>query len=277
MMLTGALAGLSALFRYDTGIAMLAIQACVVGFAVYLRVDGIKKWLKDFIASFWVYVAGFALLTLPPVLSYLSVASFHDFLHDVVLYPAKYYNRARGLPLPALHLKTIDYLVVYLPIAIALAAMYLGVTGSLAMRRRAEHKSEGSSGKMARYGLFVSFGLFSFVMYFKGLVRISPVQMYLSILPSIVLIAVLYQYRETFSRPLSFAFGCMFVLSIIFPALEVVRQVRILDKQHTWAPPALIAEVRGTMPPALEAWCHDPNPLTRGVLFLAFDRSHRRD
>jgi len=268
MMLTGAVAGSSTLFRYDTGVAMLAIQACVIGFAIYLRTDEMKNWLKDFIANFWPYAAGFSLLTVPPAIYYLSVASVHDFLHDVVIYPEKYYNRARKLPLPSINLKTIDYLVVYLPIVIALAAMYVGVTRSLAMRRRGEYKSEEFSGAMPRYGLLVSFGLFSFVMYFKGLVRISPVQMYLSILPSIVLIAVLYEYRKTFSRPLSLAFGCMFVLSLAFPALEVMRGVRTLHKQHTWASEALLDETRGTLPPALQAWCHDPNPVTKGFCFL---------
>lgn len=51
-------------------------------------------------------------------------------------------------------------------------------------------------------GFLITFGLLALVMYFKGIVRVSLIHMFLSILPSLLLIAVLFQHRMTFVRPI---------------------------------------------------------------------------
>ena len=97
MFAAGAVAGMATLFRYDTGVALLGIHACVITIAVYLRFTGISNRLRTFAAIFWPYLLGGAVVTLPVALYYLSVAPLHPFVHDIILYPAKYYRRGRNL------------------------------------------------------------------------------------------------------------------------------------------------------------------------------------
>ena len=101
----GAVAGMAALVRYDTGIALFGAQASVVAIAIYLRVNGIKDGLRNFVSTFWPYLIGFAAVTLPALSYYLARAPIYDFVHDIFIYPSKYYYRGRNLPFPGIHIK----------------------------------------------------------------------------------------------------------------------------------------------------------------------------
>jgi hypothetical protein len=63
MLAAGAVSGASSLFRYDTGIALLGIHACVIAIAVYLRSNGTANRLRTFASTFWPYLLSFCLFT----------------------------------------------------------------------------------------------------------------------------------------------------------------------------------------------------------------------
>jgi hypothetical protein len=98
------------LFRYDTGIALLGVHACAIAIAIYLRVEGISNRVRTFADSFWPYLVGFAILTLPPALYYLSVAPLRPVVYDIILYPRHHYYGSRNLPFPVISLRELDYL-----------------------------------------------------------------------------------------------------------------------------------------------------------------------
>src|SRR3984893_9183359 len=102
------------------------------------------------------------------------MARLHPLIHDVVLFPSKYYHRARNLPFPAVTLKGFDNFAVYLPIALVGISLYAVVAGLLRMRYH-EGSAQSKSEEQQRYGFLVAFGLLTFVMYFKGFVRVAIV------------------------------------------------------------------------------------------------------
>jgi hypothetical protein len=264
----GAIAGITTLFRYDTGIALLGIHACVITIGICIRLKG--KRLRAFVSAFWPYLPGFALVTLPPALYYLSVAPLHPLIHDIVLFPSKYYHRARNLPFPAITLKGFDTFAVYLPIALVGISLYAVVTGLLRMRDH-EASAQSKSEQQQRYGFLVAFGLLTFVMYFKGFVRISVIQMYLAIIPSLLLAAALFQDRFAFRRPVRISIMLVVWLSLLSPAWCSLREIRDLYRQHSSLPQSVWSAARRTTRAITTTWCKTTNSATRGLCFLPDD------
>jgi hypothetical protein len=254
MLAAGAISGVASLFRYDTGIALLGIHVCVIAIALSPQSKGTANLLRLFASTFWPYLLGFAVLTLPPALYYLSVAPVAAVVHDVILFPRRYYFAGRNLPFPGMTFKELENLGIYLPLAIAAISLYA------LLKSDAEPSSQGRSWR----GFLLAFGLLLVVMYLKGLVRVSSGQLYLAIIPSLLLIAVLFQQRSAFARPVRILITCLMVLSFVpaaWSSLHVIRleQLRFLS----------VAQKPDT--DIETAWCKLANPLTRGVCFLPED------
>ena len=232
----GAVAGLGGLFRYDIGLALLGIQACVIAIAICLRMKGATNRLMAFWSAFWPYLFGFVIIVLPPALFYLSVAPVHDIVHDIVIYPTQYYHRGRNLPFPGITRKGLDNIAVYLPIAILGIAGYVLAVGRSRAQSDGTLNTEDKPDEQNWRGFLISFGLLAFVMYFKGWVRMSPGQVFLSTIPSLLLLAVLFQRRLSFPRPVSISIVWLMWLSTIASVLFGLRETRLLYVQHASMP-----------------------------------------
>jgi hypothetical protein len=258
MLAAGAVSGAASLFRYDTGIALLGIHVCVVAIAVYLRSNGTANRLRTFASIFWPYLLAFALLTVMPALYYFSVAPLALLFHDIILFPGKYYARARNLPFPPLSVRGLENLGIYLPIAIAGISFY----GLVKLGFRAG----GNNPRKEWRGFLITFGLLLGAMYAKGLVRVAVVQMYLAIIPSLLLIAVLFQHRSAFSRPVRVAISWLLWLSAVPATWSALHEVRLEYLQQS----SLVSLTQNT-PAERTAWCKMTNPLTEGYCFLPED------
>jgi hypothetical protein len=259
---------MAALFRYDTGIALIGIHVCIIAIGIYMRRKD-NRW-RTFVSGFSPYLPGFALVTLPPARYYLSVAPLHPLIHDVVLFPSKYYHRARNLPFPAVTLKGFDNFAVYLPIALVGISLYAVVAGFLRIRDH-EGSAQSKSEEQQRYGFLVAFGLLTFVMYFKGFVRVAIVQMYLAIIPSLLLAAALFQQRFTFRRPVRISIMFVVWLSLLSPAWCSLRAIRDLYVEHCSLPESICSAARRTTRAITTTWCKTRNSATRGLCFLPED------
>ena len=209
-------------------------------------------------------------MTLPPALYYLSVAPLHPLIHDVVLFPSKYYHRARNLPFPAYTLNGFEIFAVYLPIALVGLSLYAVVAGLLRTRDH-EGSAQSKSEEQQRYGFLVAFGLLTFVMYLKGFVRVAIVQMYLAIIPSLLLAAALFQQRFTFRRPVRISIMFVVWLSLLSPAWCSLREIRDLYVEHCSIPERVWSAARRTAPAITTTWCKTTNSATRGLCFLPED------
>jgi hypothetical protein len=270
MLTAGAVAGLGGLFRYDIGLALFGIQACVIAVAICVRIKGVTNRLVVFWSEFWPYLLGFVIVVLPPALFYLSVAPLHDIVHDIITYPAQYYHRGRNLPFPRITLKGLDNIAVYLPIAI------VGIATYVLFAHRSREQNDGILIKETKrdehpwQGFLITFGLLAFVMYFKGWVRMSPGQVFLSTIPSLLLLAGLFQRRSSFPRPVSILIVWLMWLSIIASILFGLRETRLLYVQHASMPEKLLGTKRDTLDrPA--TWCNIRSPLTVGFCFSSDD------
>jgi hypothetical protein len=271
MLVAGGVAGVATLFRYDTGIALLGTQATVVAIAIYLRISVSQNRLRNFASMFSPYLAGFAAVTVPALFYYLSRAPFAAFAHDILIYPSKYYHRSRNLPFPGIHLKGLDKLGVYLPIAVILILIYLVVARRL---RTSEMDAFSSTPADQNWrGFLITFGLLAFVMYFKGIVRVSLIHMYLSVLPSLLLIAVLYQHRMTFTRPIRIFVTFVGWFFVFVAGLSSLREIRFLHIRDTFLPRNIWLSAQGAQPEIRATWCKNENPLTKGICFFP-DNDH---
>jgi hypothetical protein len=285
MVAAGAISGLAALFRYDTGIALLGIHACVMAIAICLRCKGTANRLLTFASTFWPYLLGFALLTIPPAIYYFSRAPLASLLYDVVIFPSRYYHRARYLPFPGIYLRGLENLGVYVPIAITGISLYALAEHRLPARVRPAAHFEDIPEPRAWQGFLVTFSLLLVVMYGKGLVRVGPLQMYLAVIPSLLLVAVLFQQRSAFPRPISISIVCLMWLSLVPAVWSALHEIRLEDLQHSSVAQRIFS-FAGNAPPETEtAWCKIANPLTVGFCFLPEDdrmqaiefiRSHTR-
>jgi hypothetical protein len=263
MLAAGAISGAAALFRYDTGIALVGIHACVLSIAIYLRLKGTANRLLAFASTFWPYLLGFALLTIPPAVYYLSHAPLAPIFHDIVIFPSKYYPRARYLPFPGIDLKSLENLGVYLPIAICGISLY-----ALTKRRFRSPGHLENIPDQQWYAFLITFTILLVVMYLKGLVRVSPLQMYLAIGPSLLLVAVLFQHRSAFPNHVRILISCILWLSLLPAAWSTLHEIRFEDLWHSSSAQRIFSPTRNTESHTETEWCKLTNPLTTGFCFF---------
>jgi hypothetical protein len=266
MFTAGVLVGVSTLFRYDTGVAMVGIHACVVIIAIYSRSTSSR--LRAIASALWPYLLGFALMIVPPALYYLSVAPFHDFAFDMIVYPSKYYHGGRNLPFPGIDLKGLENLEVYLLVVVIAISLYVAFAGLFRARGNDVVSLQSRSEEKKWHGLLLTFALLALVMYLKAFVRMSVYQLNLCIIPSLLLIAVLFEHRLLFRRPLRIFVLGLAGLSVVPPTWCAIHQVRSLQIRHASVPEAIYSSARGTIPQEETTWCNLKNSLTKGFCFL---------
>ncbi len=255
----GAVAAVATLFRYDTGLALLAIELCALATATCLRIPGTRA--RAFLSLLWPTLAAFAVVLLPPAIYYLRRAPFSDLYNDVIFYPHLYYYRYRNLPFPHVGRENLDELVDYLPIPILAASIYA------IFRARSCTSGQSSRERSSWLGPPIVFSLMTLVFFCKGFVRLAPVQLYLCIVPSILLLAVLYELRDRLGGPVR-AFVVLLVAAYTLAAGIAVRQeCRAIHNHHAAVFGHLLRSFRHTETPFESTWCGQRNPFTEGLCF----------
>jgi hypothetical protein len=262
----GVVSGLAALFRYDTGGALLAIDACVLAIAAYTAQDTASSRFRVFASALWPCVAGFTLVFLPVAGLYLLRAPFADFRYDIITYPSHYYHRSRNLPFPRVGFRRLDDLACYLPIPIVLAALYSLLSSARQLKVRVPEPADKSRESLRR-GFMIVFSILALSMYLKGWVRIGPVQLYLCTIPSLLLLAVLFESRKKFPKPFRLSVEALALLSIVAAIWSAMREAKDLVEVKSSVPAFLVRKVLHTVPPEESAWCSRPGPLTNGFCF----------
>jgi hypothetical protein len=273
MFAAGFFVGIATLFRYDTGLALVGIHALVVVVAIYLK--STSNRLQTIASALWPYLLAVALTIGLPALYYLSVAPFHDFAFDMIIYPSRYYHSGRNLPFPGIDLKGLENLEVYLPIVAIVISFYIALVGRLGARGKDGAGLRSTPEEQKWHAFLLTFALLALVMYLKAYVRISVYQLNLCIIPSLLLIAVLYQHRLSFPRTLRISVLCLVWLSVVAATWSALHEVRLLQLRHSSVPEALYSSVSGTAQETETTWCKRKNPLTQGFCFVPEpDRLH---
>ena len=266
MLAIGSIAGVATLFRYDTGIALLAVAACAIAIAITMRSKGDR--LAAAARMFGSCLLGFALVVLPATIRYLLIAPPRAFMHDIILYPGKYYNHARGIPFPAVSLSHLDNLEIYLLIAVISFSIYASIVSYRRIRSHCDPSRHSDSSEREWFGFFVTFTLLVLAMYCKAFVRITVIHLFLAIIPSLLLLSGLLERREIFPLPVRIAIAFLIAVSLL-PASSSSLSMH-------WENPSvesqIVASIHGKKAPELEAeWCKSAGALTKTLCFLPDD------
>lgn len=269
----GTITGLTALFRYDVGFGLLVAHLCFIAIKALSANGQVRQNLRSAILTVCQYIAGTAIIFVPPALMYLAVAPIHSFIFDIVIYPSKYYARARNLPFPGIHLHSISSLVVYLPIIVT--GLLVGLL-FLNYGRKQQNDFRFPASFSFNYGLnssLVLLGLLIVISYVKGLVRVGPFHMFLSIAPALIVLAIFLEHNRSYNL----GFRSLIILTVVFVAVITAVPVRARTMELFRAHSAVLSELISPPGPAsiknLTSWCGAPNPLHTGLCFLV-DADH---
>jgi hypothetical protein len=183
----GSCVGMIALFRYDVGfVVCMAESTILLAFGVFSKARGQTRASRvgNLLVPFWL---GIAIIFVPLMAGYAVTGTIPDFMFQVIEFPSKQYARVRSLPFPGLPLGVgkpdlVDY-IVYLPPLVSFAA----IATSLTCDGNTRELGTTTQRDAWRWKLAVLATLTG-VLYLKGLVRVSPIHMALSIVPAIITI-----------------------------------------------------------------------------------------
>lgn len=223
----GACAGATALFRYDVGFFLLVANLVGSGVLVSLR-EPTRAGARKFSLIVVAYGFGAGLVFAPVAVAFLTVASWRDFWHDIVVFPATYYPGMRGLPFPLPW--TADAPAVYFAPVVAAAGLAEAVWTSRATRALAiGHGSRIGSGTGAEariQAVLVLFSLCALGFFTKGVVRVSSLHMFLGNVPALVVAAVLARRWLDRSRVAPAVMVVLLLIVFAAPALEAARVIK---------------------------------------------------
>ena len=191
----GATVGLAALFRYDVGFIVFVVLGVTLALSRIFRWRVVGYPREETIAVLLRYVFGTSIVFLPVAFCYLAVAPITPFINDIVSYPVHYYARMRNLPFPDARqiYRSPANGAVYLPILIFCATMYSVFLSRVEMRKRGHARAGDSAAEQLKDWLLILLALLTAMLYLKGLVRVSVVHMLASLIPSLILLAVLLE------------------------------------------------------------------------------------
>ena len=229
----GATVGLAALFRYDAGFFVFVALGAVLTLSSVLRSGNVGHAPDEAKTIVLRYVLGTSIVFLPVAICYLAVAPITPFIHDILSYPIHYYARTRSLPFPGVleTIRSIDILAVYLPILICCATVYSVFLSRVDINRRRCTPSDDSVGEQLKDWLLIMFALLTSMLYLKGLVRVSVVHMLASLIPSLVLLAVLLDrawYQGYLARIVIAVLCGLSLISAVYASITTARS-RVRD------------------------------------------------
>ncbi len=229
---------------------------------------GLPSFVRQSSRAFGLYLLGFLVAFLPSALAFLAVAPLHPFLYDIVLFQAKYYRLGRRLPFPPVHLRTFENLAIYLPILIVLLSAGAIVRSLRAPRPSPPAPPVAETDTPDWIAFLTAFALLAAVMYLKGLVRISLIHVYLALLPSLLLAAVLFEHRSSFRLPARTLITSAVVLSVLTATWASIQEARLIRGQRSSVLMWLLSPSTQSPHPPQANWCTLRNPLTLGPCFL---------
>ena len=267
LLAAGAIAGVTALFRYEIGAGLFGVGTLVITLAVLLGPGRVLHKARTFLATYCPYLVGFAAVVLPAALYYVSVAPIQPLLHDAIIFPVKYYARTRNLPFPRIEWSRLHNLEIYLPIIIVTVSL-CGLVLRLWKSRRRESTKAGDGVGIETWEAFLfTSALIGMLMYFKGFVRADRMAMYAAIVSSVPMIAVLFERRWSFSRVVRVLIAVTACLFALIAARSAWAQTKGLYVYRVSVLEELVLAARG-IPEVNADWCKSKNALTVGLCFL---------
>jgi Dolichyl-phosphate-mannose-protein mannosyltransferase len=189
LLAAGVCMGVAFLFRYDIGLFTAAVMAVLLGLHAAVQPFSARRLVREIVRCVGLFVAGFALVAVPLICTFIVQGAIGDLVFDVVTNPSRYYYDTRSLPFPGPRQVADDPLsgVVYIPLV--LVAAVSGTLGRVLSNRLPQSPVQSPVGVT---GIWPQIALTALtLLYFaKGFVRVSPVQMSMAIITALVLTCI---------------------------------------------------------------------------------------
>jgi hypothetical protein len=215
----GACAGLTALFRYETG--FLLLMANLLSITILITRSNTEAKVSRVLLAFAAYAAGTCVVFMPAAIAFLLVSPIGPFLHDIVDYPTKYYPIMRQLPFPGLHaIRTAPAEgAVYIPLLAAMLTLF--ELAPLFAKRTLSTSSQPGNDRTMAY--LIVFGSTSTLLFLKGVVRVSALHMMMGIVPSLIVFAILVKlwWRRGNAGRIS---AVLLLLLVFYPAGSATKR-----------------------------------------------------
>ena len=219
----GLSVGAITLFRYDIGLfACAAESAVLLAFGLIARRHGYSRirQIVNLLIPFWL---GISVIFIPLTIVYALAGIIPDFVFQVIEFPAKYYARTRSLPFPRLlPLKDKPYFpefIVYLPPFVVIAGIAAIFSNGRNTPKNGQAQLEASNWKLALMTALSAF------FYLKGMVRVSPLHMSLSIIPAIIALGSVADRTFQRRRPIAMMSVGVVVLAAGIPSLVAAGHI----------------------------------------------------
>jgi hypothetical protein len=263
---SGLCIGVSVLFRYDVGFYAFAALTLVSAGYVLSRPLPLGTRLADLLRVLLPAYLGLGILCIPVAAAYAASGMLQDFLFDVVYFQAQFYARMRTLPFPGLDmLREAPILIgIYLPPFVWVSALFAAM-----FCRRSSSVPEAAA---APRWIMLLLGLLSALFYLKGLVRVALIQMGLSIVPALMLSAMLPPYlRQSASqrivRPGLIAAWSGLIIVAVPTLVATVQDMRAVVQSAIWAMQPGTWSVAAADTPTNFASCRPRSGLERVACF----------
>ncbi len=202
-LIAGLLTGLAALFRYDIGFFAFIVHI----FAAILILSQSKYGQNNKVRYIFHKLLPYVLASGFPVVAMLIWYGFngvlYSFFHDVISFTSENYNRTRGLSFPGFSY-TISHpimWIIYLPIIIACFALLSFLKRDFLLSKSYPHSPISDVfSRTNGIEFLIVFSLLTIMFYLKGVVRVSPEQMQLALIPSMMILALLMEISITNTR-----------------------------------------------------------------------------
>jgi len=263
---SGLCIGVSVLFRYDVGFYAFAALTLVSAGYVLSRPLPLGTRLADLLRVLRPAYLGLGILCIPVAAAYAASGMLQDFLFDVVYFQAQFYARMRTLPFPGLDmLREAPILIgIYLPPFVWVSALFAAM-----FCRRSPGVPEAAG---APRWIMLLLGLLSALFYLKGLVRVALIQMGLSIVPALMLSAMLPPYLrqsagQRIVRPGLIAAWSGLIIVAVSTLVATVQDVRAVVQSAIWVMQPGTWRVAAADTPTNFASCRPGSGLERVACF----------
>ena len=258
----GGCMGIAALFRYDVGAAVFASGCAilVLGKLVSQAKADRAGWVP-LIRELSLFSLGFGVVIAPAAILFTIHGAIPDLIFDAFIFPAKFYAKTRALPFPtlaSLQIWPMDFSI-YIPllVVVAAASTLVDTMVTTAPRQR----------KPSLLLPITALLLLTAVFFAKGAVRVTPIQMSMALIASLILVSILAQpvpARRFASRSLV---GAAVLLMAIYTFLCSIDGLHRAVQNVAWAARPSTWQIAATWPPPPEGACRVPAGLQRLACF----------
>jgi hypothetical protein len=217
----GLCSGAASWFRYDVGLALLAVQSAVLAINGVLAA-GAAAGLRGTARVLAPFAAGAAVTLLPLACAAVALGAWRDLLFDVVSFPAGAYATMRSLPLPrfsALQAYPTDIAVFLPPLILITAAPVLAATA------RARHRAP------SLFWPAIMAATLTLVFIAKAYVRLSGIHMAAAVVTAHLLLALLWLQSPPRYRWFT---GAVIAATAACAIFAVQRERWLAEKNLVW-------------------------------------------